>query len=109
MPATALSVFVPLRVPLLGLVPIASVIDAALVVTVLPPASFSVTTGCVAQAVPPVPPPGCVVTATCAGAPAVMLNVPVVAPVSPALEAASVYPVPALLIDRLPNVTTPLT
>src|SRR4051794_26668231 len=53
-PLTALSVAVPLSVPLLGFVPIAPVIDAVLVVTVLPPASCTVTTGCVGNVMPPV-------------------------------------------------------
>jgi hypothetical protein len=43
---------------------IASVIEAVLfapVVTVVPPEVSTFTTGCVPHAVPPVPPPGCVV------------------------------------------------
>lgn len=73
-----------------GLVPIANVTDAADPVIVFPPASWTLTTGCVAHAVPPVPPPGCVVNATFAAAPTVMLNVADVAVVSPADVAVTV-------------------
>ena len=52
---------VQVSVPALGLVPIASVMLALLDVTVLPPASCTDTTGWVANAVAPVPPPGWVV------------------------------------------------
>jgi molybdopterin/thiamine biosynthesis adenylyltransferase len=48
---------VQVSVPLLGV----SVIKAELLVTVLPAPSSTVTFGCIVQAVPPVPPPGCVV------------------------------------------------
>jgi len=78
---------VHVSVPLPGFVPIASVIDAELLVTVLPPASCTFTTGCTAQAVPPVPPPGCVVKASWAADPTVMLNELLVAPVRPVLLA----------------------
>lgn len=61
-------------VPPPGFVPIASVIEAELVVTVFPPASCTVTVGCVVQTTPAVPPPGCVVKANCAAAPSVMLK-----------------------------------
>ena len=73
-----------------GLVPIANVTLALDDVTVFPTASRTVTTGCVAHAVPPVPPPGWVVNASCAAAPAAMLNVLDVAVVSPADAAVSV-------------------
>ena len=73
-----------------GFVPIANVMLATDDVTVFPPASCTLTTGCVAHAVPPVPPPGCVVNASCAAAPTVMLNVLDVAVVSPADVAVSV-------------------
>src|SRR5438477_470 len=76
-PATAALVLdgVQLRAPLPGgLVPMARVMLAVEPVTVLPPASCTVTTGCVAQAVPPVPPPGWVVKASLAAAPTVMLK-----------------------------------
>src|SRR3954453_14762621 len=82
-PATAFFGFVVhVSVPPPGFVPIASVIDAVLPVTVFPPASCTMTTGCCDQADPPAPPPGCVVNASFAAAPDVMLNVLLVAPVS---------------------------
>jgi len=81
---------VQVSVPPPGFVPMASVIDAELLVTVLPPASCTVTTGCVVHAVPPVPPPGCVVKANCAAEPTVILNVLLVAEVSPLLVAVKV-------------------
>ena len=68
---------------------IANVTLAALVVTVFPSASWIVTFGCVVHATPPVPPPGCCVNANCAAAPAVTLNVLLVALVSPVLDAVS--------------------
>ena len=89
-PATAVLGFVVhVSVPPPGFVPIASVIDAVLPVTVLPPASCTVTTGCWAHADPPVPPPGCVVNASFAAAPTVMLKVLLVAPVRAPSDAVS--------------------
>ena len=64
--------------------PIANVTLALDDVTVFPPASWTFTTGCVAHAEPPVPPPGCVVNANFDAAPTVTLNVLDVAVVSPA-------------------------
>ena len=70
-PVTAAFVNVPLNTPPgPALFRIATVTVDVSVVTVLPLASCTVTTGCVAQAVPPVPPPGCVVNASFAAAPA---------------------------------------
>ena len=89
-PATALMVAVPLIVPPLGFALIARVIEAVLPVTVFPKASRTATAGWAAQTVPPVPPPGCVVKTTCVGEAAVMLNVPLVAALSPELFAVSV-------------------
>jgi hypothetical protein len=89
-PLAALTVAVPLRVPPPGFVPMPSATDAVLVVTVLPPASCTVTTGCVASTVPPVALLGLVVNASFAAAPTVMLNVALVAPVNPVAEAVSV-------------------
>ena len=66
---------VPLRMPPgPALVWIASVTFCAVPVTVLPAASCSVTAGCVPNADPPVPFPGCVVNASFAAAPTVTLN-----------------------------------
>jgi hypothetical protein len=89
-PLTALAVAVPLNVPLLGFVPIATVIEAVLLVTVLPPASCTVTTGCVPKSVPPVVSLGLVVNASFVAAPTVMLNVALDAPVRPVADAVSV-------------------
>src|SRR5437773_1793505 len=89
-PAVALIVAVPLNVPPPGLVPIASAIDAVLVVTVLPPASCTTTTGCVANVLPPVALLGLAVKTTFVADPTVMLNVALVAPTSPVLDAISV-------------------
>jgi len=57
-----------------GLVLIAKVTADVSVVTVLPLASSTVTTGCVVQAVPPVHPAGAVVKANCVADPGVMLK-----------------------------------
>ena len=81
---------VQVSVPPPGLVPIASVMLALLVVTVLPPASWTLTTGWVPKLVPPVPPPGWVVNATFVAAPTVMLNAADVALVKPPEVAVSV-------------------
>jgi len=90
-PEEALCGFVvQVSVPPPGFVPIASMIEAELPVTVLPFASSTVTIGCVVQAVPPVPPPGCVVKTTFVAVPAVILNALLVAEVSPLLVAVKV-------------------
>jgi hypothetical protein len=86
-PEVALRVAVPESVPLDGLVVMARAIDAELPVTVLPPASWTVTTGCAVHAVPPVPPPGCVVKASLAAVPTVMLKLLLTALVRPLEEA----------------------
>jgi hypothetical protein len=52
---------------------------------------------------------GCWTNASLVAAPGEMLNAELVAPVSVPDEALSVYPVPALSIDRFENVATPLT
>ena len=84
-PFTALTVVVPLRVPLLGLVPMATVTEAVLPVTTLPPASCTctVTAGVIEEAA--VAFDGCVPNTSLAAAPTVMLNVSLVAPVRPLL------------------------
>src|SRR5450759_3057512 len=69
---------------------IARVIEVVAVVTVLPSASWTETVGWLAQAVLLVPPPGCVVKASLLGAPTVMLNELLVAPVRPVLATVSV-------------------
>src|ERR1017187_3064505 len=99
-PATAAFVLVPPSVPPPGFVPMATVTVDVSVVTVLPPASCTVTTGCVVHAVPPVPPVVGVVNASFAAAPSVMLNALLVALVSAPSVAANVYPVPILSIFK---------
>src|SRR5437660_863919 len=92
-PATAALVLdgVQLRAPLPGgLVPMARVMLAVELVTVLPPASCTVTTGWVPQATLRAPPPGWVVNASWLAAPTVMLNVLLVAEVSEPLVAVRV-------------------
>ena len=73
----------PESVPLDGLVPMAKVIEADEEVTVLPPASWTVTCGCAVKAVPPVAPAGWVEKASLAAAPTVTVIEFEVAPVSP--------------------------
>ena len=90
-PATAVTgLVVQVSVPDPGFVPIARVTLEVSLVTVLPAASCTVTTGWVDHAVPPVPPVVCVVNASFAGAPAVMLNVDEVAEVNEPSVATSV-------------------
>jgi hypothetical protein len=108
-PATAAVVAVPESVPTPGFVPIATVTEAVLDVTVFPFASwiFTVTAGEIDA--PAATLDGCVPKATFEAAPGVTLNAVDVAPVSPVLDAVSVYPLPVLLIERLLKVATPLT
>ena len=74
------------RVPLEGLVPIVRVTVEESLVTVLPPASWTVSLGWVVKALPPVAPAGCCVKASFAAAPTVTLN----ADESPAVSTPSV-------------------
>src|ERR1700741_1569859 len=78
-------------------------------VTALPPASSSATTGCVGNATPPVELLGLVVKANCVAVPTVMLKVLLGTFVKPSLLADSLYPVPAVLIERPLKVATPFT
>src|ERR1700733_10460552 len=80
--AAALGLLVQVSVPGPGLVPIARVTDEVSVVTVLPNASRTVTTGWAAKAMPPVLLPGDTVKLNLAGAAAVILNVALVAEIS---------------------------
>src|SRR5712691_447134 len=93
-PLTAATVVVPERVPLAGLVPIATVMLVVAVVTVLPWASWTATRTAGAFTAPAAALLGCTVKASFAAAPALMLNAPLVAPVRPVADAVSVYPVP---------------
>ena len=67
-----------------------SITELVSVVTVLPPASCTVTTGWVAEATWLAPPPGWVVNATLAAAPTVIVKLLLVAAVSPLAVAVSV-------------------
>jgi hypothetical protein len=98
-PLDADTVLVPLSVPgppLLGVpLAMATVMDAELLVTVLPYWSSTATAGCVGQAIPPVPPPGCWLNASLLADPGLTVSC-CVALVSPLLAAVMVG-VPALV------------
>src|SRR5213596_3562376 len=89
-PFTAATVVVPERVPLAGLVPIASVMLVVAVVTVFPWASWTVTCTAGVFAAPAAALLGWTVKTSFAAAPALMLNALLVAPVRPAAVAVSV-------------------
>src|SRR5438874_1365041 len=89
-PLTAATVVVPARVPLPGLVPIATVTGLVAVVTVLPWASWTATRAAGVFAAPAAALLGCTVKTTLAAAPALMLNAPLVALVRPVADAVSV-------------------
>ncbi len=88
-PVAASGLVVQAKVPP-GSVPRARVIEFVAPVTVLPPASSTVTTGCVLQVAALVPPPGWVLKASWVAGPAVMEKVLLVAALSPVAEAVSV-------------------
>src|ERR1700722_4037295 len=90
MPLTALTVAVPPSVLLPGLLPIEIVTGLVAVVTVLPPASWMVTVTAGVIDVPAAVVEGCTLKASLVTAPAVTLNVVLVAPANAALQAASV-------------------
>src|SRR2546422_334020 len=87
-PATAAWVSVPASVPLLGFVPIATVMFPVNPVAVLPPASWAVTSTAGVIAAPAVVVLGCTENTSCVAVPAVMLNAVLV--VLPAPVAVSV-------------------
>ena len=60
--------------PLPGWLAMPRVTGLVAVVTTLPPLSWTLTAGWVAQVAPLAPPPGWVLKASCAAAPTVMLN-----------------------------------
>src|SRR5438552_7412309 len=91
-PLTAATVVVPERVPLAGLVPIASVMLVVAVVTVLPWESWTANCSAGVIAAPAAALLGCTVKASFAAAPTLTLNAVLVAPVRPVVEAASVQP-----------------
>src|SRR5213592_2307614 len=73
-PATAAMVLVPDKVPLLGFVPIATVMFPVNPVAVFPLPSWAVTSTAGVIAVPAVVVLGCTLNTNCAAEPAVMLN-----------------------------------
>src|SRR2546425_1076020 len=89
-PLTAATVGVPARVPLAGLVPIATVMLVVAVVTVFPWASWTAIgrAGCRARAEVSVV--AVSLKKSCAAAPTLMLNALLVAPVRPVADAVSV-------------------
>src|SRR5437868_3013204 len=94
-PLTADTVVVPDSVPPPGLAPMATVMLAVELVTVLPNASCTVTCTGGAIATPAVAFAGCTEKATRVAAAGVMLNAPEVAPVSGADAAVNVPPRPS--------------
>ena len=76
--------------PAPGWVVMARVMELAAVGTVLPPTSWTVTTGWVVQVAPLAPPPGSVVKASCEAAPMVIGMLLLVALVRPVAEAVRV-------------------
>src|SRR5213594_4104964 len=89
-PLTAATVVVPERIPLAGLVPIATVMLVVAVVTVLPWASWTATCTAGVFAAPAAALLGCTMKASFAGAPAPTLNALLVALVKPVADAVSV-------------------
>src|SRR5438445_10855834 len=83
-PLTAATVGVPARVPLAGLVPIASVMLVVAVVTVLPWASWTVTCTAGVLVAPAAALLGCTVNTTFAAGPALAFPTLFVAPLPPA-------------------------
>src|SRR3954468_12252279 len=106
-PPTAATMLVPDSVPTPGLVPIATVMVAVELVTVLLNASCTVTRTAGAMDTPATALVGWVVNASLAAAAGLMLNPADGAPVSGAEVALSVYPAPAWSMDRLEKVATP--
>src|SRR3954465_10626116 len=106
-PPAAATVSVPDSVPPPGLVPMATVMLALELVTVLLKASCTVTCTAGAIATPAVAVAGWTVKASFEADAGLTLNPAEVAPVSDADAAASVYPVPTLSMDRLEKVATP--
>src|SRR5207247_9927302 len=89
-PLTAATVVVPARVPLAGLVPIATVMLVVALVTVLPWASWTATCTAGVIAAPATASLGCTVNTSFVAAPALMLNALLVAPVRPVADAVTV-------------------
>src|SRR5439155_18662822 len=89
-PLTAATVVVPARVPLAGLVPIASVMLVVAVVTMLPWASWTATCTAGVIAAPAAALVGCTVKTSFAAAPTLTLNTLLVAPGRPVAAAVDV-------------------
>src|SRR5438552_1521850 len=106
-PATAATVFVPDKVPVLGLVPIATVMFPVNPVAVLPLPSWAVTWTAGVIAAPATVFVGSTLKTSAVAAPAVTLNAVLVVPPPPA--PASVEPVPPLSRRRPGNVAPPPT
>src|SRR5439155_1659413 len=106
-PLTAATVVVPARVPLAGLVPIATVMLVVAVVTVLPWASWTATCTAGVIAAPAAAVLGCTVKARFAVAPMLMLNALLVVPVRPVAYAFTLLPLPALLMLRFTLFASP--
>src|SRR5436189_6394450 len=104
-PATAATVFVPDKVPLLGFVPIATVMFPVNPVAVFPLPSWAVTSTAGVIAVPAVVVLGCTENTSCVAVPAVMLNAVLV--VLPAPVALRVWPDPALTMLNPGQVAAP--
>src|SRR5438132_1155811 len=95
-PLTAATVVVPERVPLAGLVPIASVMLVVAVVTVLPWASWTATCTAGVIAAPAAALLGCTVKASFAAAPWPGPEALAVPPPRPTLQTATASPAPPL-------------
>src|SRR5205814_337628 len=108
-PAAADTVVVPDSVPPPGLVPIATVMLAVELVTVLLNASCTVTCTAGLIATPAVALVGWTAKASLEAAAGVMLNADEVAPVSAADPALTYSPLPRSSMERLENVATPAT
>src|SRR3989442_340088 len=89
-PLTAATVVVPARVPLAGLVPIATVMLVVAVVTLLQWAAWPGACMAGVTAAPAAALLGCTVKASFAAAPTLMLNALLVAPVRPVAAAVNV-------------------
>src|ERR1035437_6719349 len=108
-PFTGVAVSVPASVPLAGLLLIAMDTAFVAVVTMLPEPSSMVTATAGVMDTPAPTFEGCTVNTNFVAVPAVTLNAELVALVRPVAVAASVYPVPTLLMLKDENVATPFT
>src|SRR5439155_384203 len=108
-PLTAVTVVGPERVPLAGLVPVATVMLVVAVVTVLPWASWTATCTAGVIAAPAAALLGCTVKATFAAAPTPMSDAPLAEPQKPVPHASSVQPVVGLCMLRFATVLSHLT